>query len=456
MTKYSIKAILPWVKLVHDDTIDMGPVRFCRASEYNEYLDSKLHQNFKAYIKRRYADISARVREKNEVKDICIMTTPLEELTCIAVDEMKVIFLSGKQKDELILDAVQFLCFLSNIGTTRNRPYDLFNNLKLFREIGRLNKDILEDKPNWGYRSWFNHPGRQAELLTVNKELLRCFGKLLLAEFLPANPRWARRVVRAIQYYNRIFIGLDYSYIEYYATLPEDVVFLSMAFESLLDVHFAAIERKNTLNKITNIIQNIFNIKYNHPRDVLSKWIQEFYNLRSRIVHGDEIPDQIFHGNINLDIPYINMGMKVFVAALICELSSRTCLEPNIIQRESDYIEDFYIYLWSQISILSTIEKVLVEIKGIAQKNGDILEKTIELTNLEEIYLSVYCDRTNNDLKIKPSNKKEFKKIASQIIHTVEQKVNYKGKELRIINLDRIKDLSKTDELIEELKASAC
>ena len=107
MTKYSIKAILPWVKLIHDDTIDMGPVRFCRASEYNEYLDSELHEKFKAYVKRNYADVSARISEGDKVKDICIVSTPLEEITCIAVDEMKVIFLSDRQKDELIYDAVQ-------------------------------------------------------------------------------------------------------------------------------------------------------------------------------------------------------------------------------------------------------------------------------------------------------------------------------------------------------------
>lgn len=454
MEKYTIYAILPWVKLGRDEPIDIGPIRFIKASEFRNYLDPELHGNFEEYVNKEYAKINARILIEGKIKDINILSIELNDMTCIALDEMQTIILSDQQRDELIFDSIQFLCFLSNLGGFKNNPYALINNMELFLRIGRINKKILNDKKNWTFESWFNHPGRSAEIFSIDKNITNCLGKILLAKFLAVNPRWAQRITRSVHYFNRIFMGRDYVNIIYYGSLPEDAVFLTMAFESLLDVQFASIDNKYTSIKFKNALQSIFNIKYNSPRLILEKWIQGFYDLRSCIVHGDTLPDQIFHDNENVDIPYINLGIKIFIAALICELTSHTCMESNIRQQESEFIEDFYIYLWSQLPLLSSIKELLIEMKRAGKIDKFPWDIVVKIHDLEKMYMEVYC-KNDHSFKIKKSNAEKIADITIQIIHIAEEKLIFKGKELRVMDFDNIKinDLSTTEDFINNLKA---
>lgn len=451
MGKYLTHAVLPLVNLYQDEMINMGPVRFDNASKCRDYIDSAFYTNFEEYVDKSLANFMALVDKKLK----SIHKIPLSEMTCVALDEIQLIYLNEQQKNEVVFDAIQFLCFLSNIGAFGNNPFGVPNNLKPFLRYAIITEELLMDKKNWPPQYWYSFGGVTIKITHLDSELLECFGKIILTKFLSNNPRWAGHITRAVEYFNRI-LNRDYSSLIYYGSLLEDVVFLCTAFESLLDVHFASAEKKYTLDKIMHTLQDIFAFKYNEPQRILNLWIRKFYDLRSRIVHGDEIPDQIFHGNINIDIPFINLGMKIFIAALVCELSSHTCLKSDLLYQESEYIKDFYVLLWPQLSILRTIKSILAEIKEKAKRDDDILKKTIELTELESIYLSIYCDRDNYDIKIKSCDEEKLNEIASQIKRIANQEVVHKGMKIRILDLHYIKSLSKTNELIEELKASAC
>jgi len=440
MSESEIQATLPLVKLTCDDALEIEPVIIWKASEYEKYLKPAAQKLFHDYIENCVSPINARTVIKNKVEDICLDRIPFENITCISLDKQYSVHFNDYQKNDIIYDVIHLLCFLSNTHGVCDIRMQNINNLDAYRQLRLTNNKTLSKRENWGASSWFFCNIRlQAELSTFDKGLLNCFGKILLTKFLTANPRWARRIIRAIEHFDYIFVGRDRVYQIDYINQPNDVVFLSMALESLIDVHFASPDMRDTTKKFIYTLSNIINLKYEEPQKLFNQYLDEFYNLRSRIVHGDEIPTMMFKGNPHIDISYIELGMRIFIYSLKWQLSSHACLEPKYSDLWLSSTEDIHRYFWTKKALLKEILRLFLQV---LEKKEDIRHKLDEVTEwveLARIYISLFYDR--NDLKMNTGkvDAQEIEKDISQIVYLRDQEVTYFGKRRKLKDLDDIK-----------------
>ncbi|MGB9722010.1 MAG: hypothetical protein ACPL28_11105, partial [bacterium] len=285
---------------IQQDYIDIGPVRFWKASKYSNFIPSELQDDFDDYCK---INITNNLCHRDNGKTNCVSIT-LENITCVSLNDMDLYFLKREQKNNLIFDAVNIICFVSNLPKFLGARGSVINDLSCFLNIHKLDIKKLRDRANWQRLWWWRYDDATAQLDQLDERLLACFGEILQNKFCSDYSRWAKRIIRAIEYFNLITKGELYEGGLFarivYAAKPEDVVFLSTAFESLLDVHFGSPDRKETQQKIGNALISYLQLDdYEAPQEILRQWIKDFYNLRSRIVHGDDIPEQIFDKNPN-------------------------------------------------------------------------------------------------------------------------------------------------------------
>jgi hypothetical protein len=205
----------------------------------------------------------------------------------------------------------------------------------------------------------------------------------------------------------------------------------------LFDLHEFSEDKRYTQHKFKVKLQNLLAVEYSKPKEVLNKWVAGFYELRSKIVHGEEMPDPIFKGNPNIEVSYIRLGVKIFVVAFYYELIGNGWIEPNF---GDDWLKrDFLVFFWPEIDLLESIKGVLVQLKQ--QKNFDKFPflEILDLEKLEEWYVKIYGDVAKHPyihgIKFIPSDKVRRKKLIDQLKYLFQEQLIIREKEIQIKKL---------------------
>jgi len=410
--------ILPLVKMSDEKMIEMGPVRFWTTSELDKHIDSDIRDNFKKYV------------DKKEPKNV----------TCISVvDPELLLLLDDYHKYSLLGYAAHFLCFLSNVTSVGVKMSNI-NDLYPFIKMRLVTKKLLNTSENWGPANWFSYNvNKQAEISYIDKDFLKCFGKILATNYMSFNPRWARRVIRAIQSFNFVFEGEEregeIAYSSFYYTKTQDIIFLSMALESLLDLHFASTNKKDTTAKfVKGIMTIIYDVPSEKLKASLENWLKEFYYMRSAIVHGDDI------SNIG---QHVVKGVQAFYVTLNHQLQSHTCLKPNILQQSEMY--DCLARLWTEKEVLTIIKDLL----SWKRTNNSIPEERLrELTFLVTFFSRV----TRNAPRFYFARKDEDEVRIKREIVDISERVSKCLKSLKELLAE--KGLTEFPKFIEGLKGN--
>ena len=411
--------ILPLVKLAGSKTIEMGPVKFWPAKEYDKYIKANLSDDFKKYLDKSILTIHTRQG--------CFNLEP-EDITCATI---KMTFLlDKKQKYSLMNDATQMLCFLSNFSIHGIKTQNI-HNIYAFKHIRTVWKDLFNTPENWGTTSWFFlNINKKVEISITDKDLSECFGKILATNYMLSNSRWTRRIIQAIRYFNLIFWGEEYQneavYQEIYYAKPEDIVFLSMAFEALLDLHFGSPDRKDTTKKFVNSIITILNVPSEKLIRKMKEFLENFYKLRSDVIHGDDI--------LGKDFSTVK-GAHVFYATLIDQLQTHTCLKPDILReiRSKSYLTR----LFQKVDILGIIKELLPTMVKREEIRDISDEKLHELDILVKLFNNICKEK--NKYYLEKSNRDEV-----CIAVAIKKTLNKSSK-----SLESVKDVLEKKDLVE-------
>lgn len=347
----------------------MGPVTFWSARQYAKYVEKDIKKQFKQYLCQ-----SILTTYYNRKK---IYSSKLEDITCVSLkvddkdfNEIEILILDEEKRYSLIKDAIQILSFSSNI-TRHGVKEQNITNIHTFNHIYVVSRELLNKPGNWGYTQLLSsNSDKRTKVSSIDTDLSECFGNILAANYLLTNSRWTRRIIQAIRHFNLIFRGEKkqsvFAQIELFYHKPEDIVFLSMAFEALLDLHFGSQDRKNTTKKFVNSVITILNIPYEKLKGKMRAWLEDFYQLRSDVVHGEDISKKEFH---------TMKAAHVFYKTLINQLQSHACMKPDILREI--HSNDYLVRLFLKSDIMEIIKDLLIPI-NISIKNGRNKEITEE------------------------------------------------------------------------------
>ncbi|WP_447969667.1 hypothetical protein [Nitrospira sp. M1] len=147
-----------------------------------------------------------------------------------------------------------------------------------------------------------------------NEELLMALGKLL------TRPRQAHkkdRIYRALEWFRFAHSGNDQ------ISDLSRVVMMATAFEILLEIGPGSQKRKemteklDTLTRLDNLKKKTIKFgkkpKQKQKVNVVAAWINIFYNLRNKIVHGDKIKPR----QLECPVPNVSCLTQLHVAALV-------------------------------------------------------------------------------------------------------------------------------------------
>ncbi|MBN2180447.1 MAG: hypothetical protein JW715_00935 [Sedimentisphaerales bacterium] len=166
-----------------------------------------------------------------------------------------------------------------------------------------------------------------------NQEIIRAFDKVFKQSF-PSIIR--KRIFRSLEWFRFAHTEADQ------VSEPSKLVMMSTAFEILLDFSKKREKKKYFVNQIEKRLKRDESVLdkriYNNNQRIYIKaacWAWDFYNLRSRIVHGDEISTQ--------DLCYKNWITHNIVADMVIwELIVQELYENNCIgERARKWAETF-------------------------------------------------------------------------------------------------------------------
>ena len=187
-------------------------------------------------------------------------------------------------------------------------------------------EEFIKNKENWD-----NVHIREADreeticLHIIDPEICQGLGKALESIYQPSDAQDQefvqayKRLVRSIRYlvdrFFHRFVNLFDKGLNFSEEIfePEDVIFLASSFESLFNIdnsQEAAADFKHKLRPLLHL-------KYSRPVEIFWKWVDDFYEVKRRILHGDTFLDPLFRLNPNFEVSHILLGIKLFVYLFI-------------------------------------------------------------------------------------------------------------------------------------------
>jgi hypothetical protein len=354
MNTFKLMACMPFVRLGREDVLDMGPVKFWRASLYKTFVEPNVITIFEEFVKQSGSfSIMGDFRERKIASTI----SP-EMMTCISVEEK---YAAKDDLNDLIHDASYLLFFCNHLS--RNGGF-----LNPYLRKWTANESYLIHGRWRSFHHYEHQKEPQAEVRHLTDGLLESSGKLLKNKYLlKGRPNaFASRVIRSIQYFSRRFFDTNREELIGLIMEPEDVVFLVTAFESLFDTNSEYQKKKNEIPNFSNRIilkkslKKILKLRDEKPEAILDKWVDGIYDWRNEIAHGEQVRDRLFEGNPNHHISYIGLGISLFTFCIYSEFRNRRYFSKK--QFDLHYIygkEKLLPYLWSQNDVLKEVLKRL-------------------------------------------------------------------------------------------------
>lgn len=395
-SKLELYACLPFIEIAQESTIQMGPVLFWPSSKFEEWIDKENQSSFQAYIDS-ITQVKAKVISPQEKLVNTVILAP-QGITCISI--LKDIPLN--QRSHVVIDALYSIYFAC---TFRNLYYgNEIISFEAFKKIIPASLNFIKDKQNW--EGLHIEETRREDTLCIHvfdQEIYSGLGKALSAIYLPSNsteqqtePRILdgyRCLIRSIRYlvdrFFQRFVNLFGKGLNISDDLfePEDILFLSSSFESLfnIDDKYPAADFKHKLRPLLHL-------KYSRPVEIFWKWVDDFYDLKRKIVHEGSSPDPLFVANPNFRISHVQLGIKLFIYAFYYKLFQYQLISPIHFDSYTPpdfrwvHPEEILLFFWTESSL---IEKLSVFIKR-AQANTEEQELFAEISLLSDLFLSIY------------------------------------------------------------------
>lgn len=426
MNTFKLKACMPFVHLGREDVLDMGPVKFWRASVYKSFVQPNAITVFEEFIKQ-----SGKFSIMGNFRDRKITSTiPPEMMTCILVEEK---YATKDDVNELIHDASYLLFFCNHLS--RNGGF-----LNPYLRKWTADESYLTHGRWRSFHHYEHQKEPQAEVRYLTDGLLESAGKLLKNKYLlKGKPSaFASRAIRSIQYFSRRFFDTNREELIGLVMEPEDVVFLVTAFESLFDTNSEYQKWKNETPNFSNRIvlkarlKKLLRLGDERPEAILEKWVEGIYDWRNEIAHGEHVKDRPFAGNPNHPISFLGLGMALFTFCIYLEFQKRRYFSKK--QFDLHYIrskETLLPFLWTQNEVLKEIQKWLNRFLKAKGKKG-FLKSLIGLEKAATLYTDCYGSGRPSGLENLKFESGKTKKMVKQIIEMFELNKKIAGRQGKI------------------------
>jgi len=390
---YHLYACLPFVELAHEAMIQFGPVIFWPASKSEEFLPHGLHSAFDEYMQE-VGQIKALSNNIDRQLVNTGMLTP-KGTTCVSIAEE----IPVEKREFILIDSLYLLYFAC---TFRNLYYGQeIPSFNAFRKMIPASQEFIMVKQNW--KDLHIHETDREEtvcLHIVDPEICHGLGKALEAIYHPSATedqefiQGCKRLVRSIRYlvdrFFQRFVNLFDKGLNIPEQIfePEDVIFLASSFESLFNIDNTQEAPADFKHKLRPLLH----LKYSRPVEIFWKWVDDFYEVKRRITHGDTFLDPLFRLNPNFEVSHILLGIKLFVYAVYYYLFKYQLLQSTHVDPYTPpdfkwiHPEEILLFFWTEASVL---EKINLFIKQSQQ--GPLKEESLaDMNLLTTLFVSLY------------------------------------------------------------------
>jgi len=352
-----------------------------------------------------------------------------------------------EKKNELLLDGLHLLYFSATY-------VDIFHSIKppLFEAFTQLMP--IPKKPSKEeidkIESYSSMKEQVYHLSEIESQMCKGLGAAL--ELIYLNQEAAdneerileiRRMIRAIRYFVHCFYdkfkilsnkGIRFSNKLYE---PEEALILSTAFESLFNIN-----PREPAPDLKQKLRPILQLKFGKPVEIIWKWIDGFYDMKTKVIHTGEIPRQMFRENESFTVPFLSFAVKLFIYSIYYKLTTHRLIEGR--QRNIYYPHEFssiereevISFLWPEENLLKKISILVLQIE-----QGKTSEEYLsDLTMLGNIYIHMmknfyFTHSAADDIDFIPTPKETIEPFIEAILgHSIE-KVRVNGQERELMEL---------------------
>lgn len=427
-----IYACLPFIELAHESCIEIGPVLFWPASKAPEHIQDDNLQQFQGYMQS-IAQIKARIKSNNDQLINTVMLSP-QGTTCISISKQ----IPADQRNQVVIDSLYLLYFAC---TFRNLYYgNEILSFEVFRKIIPASLEFIKDSKNWeGLHIEETNREETVCIHSFDIDIYSSLGKALSAVYDKSTAVNQEQIdgykclIRSIRYlvdqFFKRFVNLFSHGQSFSEELfePEDVLFLSSSFESLFNIN-----DKDPAADFKHKLRPMLHLKYSLPVEIFWKWVDDFFDLRRKIVHQGSSPDPIFRLNPNFEISHVMLGIKIFIYAVYYKLYQYQLITPIHVDAYTPpdfkwiHPEEILLFFWTESSLL---QKLSVFIKR-AQEIPEDQELFAEISLLSDLFLSIYeryyLHPASDQVRFMPSPVETIRDNAMEIIKMIEyEQVNH-------------------------------
>ncbi len=318
--EFHLYACLPFVELAHESTIRLGPVIFWPASKSKEFLHPDVHTVFQEYMQ-----AVGRIKARNQDKlgeFVHTMTLTPKGTTCVSIAEN----IPSELREFVLIDSLYLLYFAC---TFRNLYYGQESpSFNAFRKMIPASFNFISQRQNWE-NLYIEETNREETICLhiIDSEVCKGLGLALDVIYKGGTTHDAatiqayKRLVRSIRYlvdrFFQRFVNLFGKGLHFPEEIfePEDVIFLASSFETLFEIN-----DKHPAADFKHKLRPLLHLKYSRPVEIFWKWVDDFYEVKRRIIHGEPFLDPLFRINPNFEISHIFLGIKLFVYAIYYHL----------------------------------------------------------------------------------------------------------------------------------------
>jgi hypothetical protein len=425
---FALYAYLPFVELAHESMIQFGPVIFWPASKSEDYLPDHLRSSFRDYMQEMG---QIKVRSHNQEKSwVNTITLNPKGTTCVSISEDVPI----EVWEFLLIDALYLLYFAC---TFRNLYYGQeIPSFNAFRKMIPASEEFIKDKHNWENLHIHETDREESVCLSIiDPEICQGLGKALESIYLASGTQDQefvqayKRLVRSIRYLVDRFFPRFVNLFDQGLNLseeifkPEDVIFLASSFESLFNIESSQAIAADFKHKLRPLLH----LKYSRPVEIFWKWVDDFYEVKRRILHGDTFLDPLFRLNPNFEVSHILLGIKLFVYSVYYYLFKYQLLHSTYVDPYTPpdfkwiHPEEILLFFWTEPSVL---EKINLFIKQSEQ--GPLKEEALaDMNLLTTLFVSLY-DRYYMSAQVKGAGIVRF--IPSPLVELTKEGQEILGK----------------------------
>jgi|GEM_PF-4371557 len=435
--RWSLHACLPFIELAHESMIQFGPIIFCPASKSDQFLSSDLECSFREYMQV-VGQIKARSNDQERQFVNTVKLNP-KRTTCVLIAAK----IPVEVREFILIDALYLLYFAC---TFRNLYYGQeIPSFNSFHKIIPASSEFIGNKEHWEHLH-IQETDREESICLhiIDPEICQGLGKALETIYDPALSKQGelvqgyQRLVRSIRYlvdrFFQRFVNLFGHGLNFSEEIfePEDVIFLASSFESLFNIdntHETAADFKHKLRPLLHL-------KYSSPVEIFWKWVDDFYEVKRRILHGETFLDPLFRLNPNFEVSHILLGIKLFVYSVYYYLFKYKLLQSTHVDPYTPpdfkwiHPEEILLFFWTEATVL---EKISLFIKESEQ--GPLREESLaDMNLLTTLFVSLY-DRYYLSEQLKGAGTVRFIPFPIALLKRNGQYILEKLKEMQSNNL---------------------